>query len=339
MKDSLNIQSFLEEGESIPVADVRSPSEYIQGHIPGAISIPLFSDSERKEVGTIYKHSGREEAIFRGFEIVGAKYSLLLDEFILKAAEGKILLYCWRGGMRSGTLAWLLRKNGLYTRVLKGGYKSYRRFLRNFLSENFTFHILGGMTGSGKTGILSEMKKMGQQVIDLEAIACHKGSSFGALGEGKQPTTEQFENNLFSELSQMDRNRVIWLEDESPSIGKVFIPTELYSRMKASRLFSIEVPVSIRIDRLVGDYSRFDHGQLIQCMERIRKKIGGQHLSHAIKSLEENDYHTFAEIALNYYDKAYRFSLEKKAAADHIRISTDSGDPLVNARKIIHAAF
>ncbi len=334
MSIRLNIQNFLKESSSLPVIDVRSPSEFRRGHIPGAINVPLFTDSERKIVGTLYKKRGRKTAIRRGFEILAKKYTILTAEAISKSKNEHLMIYCWRGGMRSSAVAWLLERMDIKTLILEGGYKSYRRLVRDFFCSDLNLHIIGGMTGTGKTEILQEFRKKGHQVIDLEAIAHHKGSAFGSLGNVEQPTTEQFENDLLIEFLKYDISKLIWLENESQSIGRVFIPPELFSQMRNSRLFNIIIPEKIRIFRLVNEYSRFSDKELNECMRKIQKKIGGQNLQEAESALINRDYHKFAGIALKYYDKSYEFGLEKKKSGNIINIHSETGDSSKNAELI-----
>jgi tRNA 2-selenouridine synthase len=194
----INIETFLSWSGKYPVIDVRSPAEYNHAHFPGAHSLPLFSDEERKVVGTLYNQESREEAIKKGLEFFGPKMKQIVEdtETIVNKqyAIGKtttnakdinlpiancLLLYCWRGGMRSAGIAWLLDLYGYKVYTLTGGYKSFRRFALNLFSQNFTINILGGYTGSGKTELLHALKQKGETVIDLEALAGHKGSAFG----------------------------------------------------------------------------------------------------------------------------------------------------------------
>ena len=214
----LNISDFLQLSATIPVIDVRSPYEFRTGHIPGAYNIPLFDDKEREAVGIKYKKEGRRNAILKGLKLTGPSMNLKLEEALKLAKENKLLVHCWRGGMRSEAMAWLFSLGDIQTEVLDGGYKSYRHHVLEKLSEKRKYIVLGGLTGSGKTDILNYMKSIGHQAIDLEGIACHKGSAFGSLGQPGQPTSEHFANLLYYELEKTDSTRVVWLEDESKNI-------------------------------------------------------------------------------------------------------------------------
>ncbi|MFW5821593.1 MAG: tRNA 2-selenouridine(34) synthase MnmH, partial [Bacteroidota bacterium] len=233
--------------------------------------------------------------------------------------------------LRSGAMSWLMERYGINTMLLEGGYKSYRRLVRKYFSNTFNLHIVGGMTGTGKTEILKELKRKGHQVIDLEGIAHHKGSAFGSLGEIEQPTTEQFENDLLFKFLQHNPNKVIWLENESQSIGRVFIPPELFIQMKRSRLYNIEIPFDKRIERLVHDYSHYADKDLLECIQKISKKIGGQHLNEAVEALDRKDYIKFAGIALRYYDKTYQFGISNRYSNEIINIKSDTDDASKNA--------
>ena len=190
--------------------DVRTPAEFAQGHVPGAQNLPLFSDEERAEVGTLYKQVNPERAFLRGLDLAGAKMSWYVREAMRLAPNRKVAVHCWRGGQRSGSLATLLSFAGFDVQVVQGGYKAYRtHVLEQFALRKSKFVVLGGKTGSGKTEILKQLASLGEQVIDLEALANHKGSAFGALGEEPQPRVEQFENNLFAILKKMDHQRRI----------------------------------------------------------------------------------------------------------------------------------
>lgn len=227
-----NICKFLELAENIPVIDVRSPSEFSYGHIPGAYNIPLFDDREREAVGIKYKKEGRSKAVMKGIELTGPEMHLKLKEAIGIAKNGKLLVHCWRGGMRSEAMAWLFSLGDIETEVLEKGYKAYRNHILTSLAEKRKVIILGGMTGSSKTKILNHLKNLGQQVIDLERLANHKGSAFGALGQPPQPSSEHFANLLFNEWKKISCDLPVWLEDESRNIGTVFMPDVFYNNMQ-----------------------------------------------------------------------------------------------------------
>lgn len=322
------------------LCDVRSPSEFSQGHIPDAHNLALFSDFERAAIGTVYKNISPEEALHLGFELVGPKLQNILQE-AKDVSEGKpIVLHCWRGGKRSASVAWLLDFAGLNVSVLTGGYKAYRRFQRKWLSESpFQLLMLGGKTGSGKTEILRELQKRGEQVLDLEALAHHKGSAFGWIGEKDQPTSEQFENEVFRILRSLDVSKRIWVEDESRTLGKVYVPEPLWQHMKYAPLIHIDVPVEARVQKLVQMYAETtSHQDLIISFEKISKRLGWQHYKAAIEAVEARDYQSAAQIALVYYDKAYYYGLEQKKASlvKNIDLSNFTLDQIVT--KLIEQA-
>jgi tRNA 2-selenouridine synthase len=321
------------------ILDVRTPAEFAKGHIPNALNLPLFDDKERAEVGTLYKQKSKEAAILRGLEIAGAKMS----SYVVKAKEmvkvAEVGVHCWRGGKRSESMATLLSFVGFKPIVIEGGYKAYRQFIREKLTlPNLKLHVLGGKTGSGKTDVLNSLNDLGEQVIDLEKLAHHKGSAFGALGEKPQPTSEQFENNLFDVIRKLDFSKRIWLENESKSIGRIFIPDGFWQQMNQGVYFEMEVPFENRVARLVKDYGSYPKEDLIVSVKKIQKRLGGQHVKKAIEHYEKGELAEAAEITLNYYDKAYQHGTDQKRFERKYRLETSNNDPKLSAEKLIKFA-
>ncbi|NLZ95444.1 MAG: tRNA 2-selenouridine(34) synthase MnmH [Bacteroidales bacterium] len=313
MLHKISIEEYYKKPLLIPLVDVRSPGEFQQGHIVGAVNIPLFSDEERAAVGTVYKKKTKEKAVELGYEYVTPKLHWFLDESIKVAKEGAIAVYCWRGGMRSRSFAEHLHRNGfeeIY--VIEGGYKAFRNYVLGFFEQELKLDILGGYTGSGKTFILDELKLMGEQVVDLEGLAHHKGSAFGSLGETAQPSSQHFENELFEYWRYLDIQRPVWLEDESSRIGYVQIPKALFAQMRSSQLYFIDIPKEERAKLLVTEYACFDPNHLANSINGIAKRLGGQNVKAALNSLEAKDYFQVAMITLQYYDKAYLKGVGKR---------------------------
>jgi tRNA 2-selenouridine synthase len=306
----------------IPVFDVRSPSEFKQGHLPGAISFPLFDDAERAIVGTLYKQQGKELAVLEGLRIVGPKLAGFVEQAIALAPGRELSMYCWRGGMRSGSMAWLLRSAGFTVRLLQGGYKAYRQTVQNHFTNAFPFIVLSGPTGSGKTEILVELRALGEQVIDLEDLAKHRGSAFGALGMDEQPSIEQFENNLYQQLEMLDLSKRIWIEDESRNIGKVALHDGIWQNLDNAPLVLLESSMEDRVLRLVKEYGKFDPELLRASLNKIAKRLGGLTLQEGIEALETGDLAKVAEITLRYYDKSYHFSREKRGRVIQKTVNT-----------------
>ena len=291
------------------IIDVRSPAEFEQGHIPGAVNIPLFSNEERAIVGTIYKQIGRQQAVVKGLEIVGPNLANIVKKAQTVANNNTIYVYCWRGGMRSGFVAMLLKMYGLNVYVLKGGYKAFRNYALQSFNTPQPVLILGGKTGSGKTLILKKLKQNQQQVIDLEGLAHHKGSAFGALGEAPQPTQEQFENELALQLLNINPALPLWLEDESRLIGKKVIPNDLWEQMLVAKVVYINLPFAERLNYIVKGYGIFPKEQLEVSILKISKRLGLEQTKNAIIALNNNDVKTALEYCLHYYDKTYNHGL------------------------------
>ncbi len=309
---NFDVAAFLTACAGRTLFDVRSPAEYAKGHIPGAVNLPLFSDEERAEVGTLYTQVGKEQALRRGLELVGGRLTSYLDEVRRVAGTGPIAVHCWRGGQRSGSMAQLFAFAGYDVIVLRGGYKAYRRHvLEHFASQRYRLVVLGGKTGSGKTEILARLAAMGEQVLDLEALAHHKGSAFGALGQRMQPTVEQFENELFTSLRLLDPSRRIWVENESQSIGRVFIPADFWRQMRQSPLIHVELPLEERLRRVISEYGHFPKEDLLNCLRKITKRMGPQHEKAAEAAYLEGDIHTATRLVLDYYDKTYAHATSK----------------------------
>lgn len=293
---------------NIPIIDVRSPAEYECGHIPSAHNTPIFQNSERSVVGTLYKQVSRDEAILEGLRIVGPKIATFVQVATTLAAAKTIGVYCWRGGMRSGAVAKLLDLTGFEVLVINGGYKGYRKYTAEFVSRSWPLYVITGSTGSGKTEVLHALKGLGEQVLDLEGLAHHKGSAFGGLMQPKQPSSEHMQNMLAHELMKMNFERRIWVEDESMNIGSVFMPDTFWTHLHQSPLFRVERSRDTRIQRLSVEYGIADKTMVIERINRIEKKLGGQSTKDAIAFVETGNVAGATDILLRYYDKAYATS-------------------------------
>jgi tRNA 2-selenouridine synthase len=333
----LNPISFIHDLPNIPVIDVRSPVEYNKGHITGALNIPVFTDEERSQIGSLYKQMGRIPAIQKGLEFVGPRMTTIAEKARSFAIGDKLKVYCWRGGMRSEKMSWLFELVGLRCMVLKGGFKAYRnQLLEDFNNLNHII-VLQGPTGSGKTDVLTALSQKGEQVIDLEALARHRGSAFGHIGMAEQPTSLQFQNDLHAEFMKLDRNRRIWIESESLSIGKVYLPETLWESLNNAPVIELSIPKKIRIERLVKEYGKFDISDLQASTRKIGKKFGNNNVQDVLNFLEKGDLKQAAELLLNYYDKSYNFSQMKYKARRPRMVKSESGDPEVNADKILNS--
>lgn len=341
----LTIEDFISKVLLYPILDVRSPSEYAHAHFPGAHNLPLFDDTERAVVGTAYKQESREAAIKIGLDYFGPKMKCMVEQAekltgsYTIPSEKSILIHCWRGGMRSGAVAWLLDLYGFKVYTLKGGYKAYRNWVLDQFGKIYNFKILGGNTGSGKTYLLYELVKQGKNVINLEGLASHKGSAFGNLGMPAQPSQEMFENMLALELhNKSDRNQPIWMEDESQRIGTVNVPGPLWQTMLISPVYFLDIPFEERLDFIVKEYGSLEKERLVNAIIRIKKRLGGLETKNAVSHLIEDNIRESFRILLNYYDKSYAKSLNKKENIMEllITIPCEKVAPIENALSILN---
>ncbi len=342
MSSIIHIDDFLSKSKEFPIIDVRSESEFKQGHFPGAINIPILNDEHRKEVGIAYKQKGRQEAVIKGFELAGPKFGDFISQ--VKNIFSKlptsnfqlptILLYCWRGGMRSAIADWILSLAGFQIYRLKGGYKAFRNWTLDVLKQEKKILILGGMTGSGKTEILQHLSKLGETVIDLENLAHHKGSAFGALGQSPQPTTEHFENLLAMLWADASDKNFLWLENESRTIGCNQIPNAIYEQIRKGNVVEINVKRELRIKRILNEYARFPVEQLTELTIKLKKRLGGEHLKESLEYLENRDFENWSKKMLDYYDKSYSYGMMQRENGTIHSINLEGNDYLEFAKQV-----
>lgn len=297
---------FLKGPENAVLIDVRAPLEYRKGHCEQAVSLPLFDDQERAEIGTIYKQESAEDAYIRGLEFVGPKMAGLVVT-AKEISQGKpLVLYCARGGKRSQSMAWLLDSAGLKVSLISGGYKEIRHFYHEDVGlQPLKLRKLNGKTGTGKTDILQSLASLGAQIIDLEALAQHRGSAFGRPKNTLQPSTEQFENRLYESIMSLDLSKDIWIEDESRMIGDVAIPDSFWLQMVAAPKIRIERSFESRLETIMQHYGELNTTYLSDSFTRIRKRLGPLNTKMALEYLEDGKIREAAAIALAYYDKSY----------------------------------
>ena len=293
--------------------DVRSPSEFKKGHIPGAYNIPLFSDQLRALVGTIYVQEGKEKAVHFALEKVAPQFSSFAqDAQDLYQKFGKTLVvYCARGGMRSGALTWLFKLFNLPVIQLERGYKAYRNWALQQFALKRNVRVLSGKTGSGKTVYLHQLTEQGEQVIDLEGLARHKGSVFG--GDKKlQATQQQFENDLAWQWAALDVKKEVWVEDESRKIGAVIIPEAVWLQMKDAPCVLLECTFEERLARILEEYGGLSPSFLHLALDEISEHLGGTRYKEVKKLFLEGDLRGAFIILLEYYDKKYEHSFPQK---------------------------
>jgi tRNA 2-selenouridine synthase len=304
------VEAFL--AEPGPLLDVRSPAEFRQGHIPGARSLPLFSDEERAEIGTLYKEAGREAAVLRGLALVGPRLEAMARELaaVATAAPGQPLrLTCWRGGMRSASVAWLAEQLALPTLLLEGGYKAFRHWVLSRFERPWPLRLLGGRTGTGKTDLLLELERRGAAVVDLEGLAHHRGSSFGGLGLPLQPSSEHFENRLATALTARQGAAQIWLEAESAQVGRCRIPGALWRQMQQAPVLEVRRPREERVNQLVRIYGVQEPEALAEATRRIARRLGPQRTAVALEAISAGDWPSACLQMLDYYDRCYDHEL------------------------------
>jgi tRNA 2-selenouridine synthase len=315
------------------IIDVRSPSEFAEDHIPGSINLPVLDDAERARVGTLYKQVSSFEAKKVGAALVSRNIASHLDAwFGDKPKSYKPLVYCWRGGSRSGSLTHVLQKIGFGAMQLDGGYKAYRRHVvaeLERLPPLFTYRVVCGPTGSGKSRLLQALAAAGAQVLDLEELAAHRGSLLGALPGHAQPAQKSFESAIWAALNGFETTRPVFVESESKKIGALRVPDNLIAAMHASACVRLEVPLSERVQLLTEDYVHFLHDP-----ETIQRQLGylttlrGHETVAAWQALagERRWSELVAALLDQHYDPAYHRSLARNYAASPDDLSLHAED-------------
>ena len=319
--------------------DVRSPSEFEKGHWPGAINLPLFTDDERAAVGTSYKQEGRLPAIHLGLQITGPKLARLAEQLEQLRQRGEPRIYCWRGGMRSASMAWLATQIDLSPCLLRGGYKTYRRWVQEQFAQPWPLRVMGGRTGTGKTDLLLALAGHGVSVLDLEGLANHRGSSFGGLGLPPQPSTEHYENRLAEGLDDHRNNAspTIWLEAESIQVGRCRIPKPLFDQMQTAPVLEIQRTLDERVRQLVDVYGHQGAEALAESTQRISRRLGPQRTKMALDAISRSDWSTACRATLDYYDRCYDHELERSPERRKVDLKGLTVDE--SAEKLLSGGF
>ncbi|MFQ4142381.1 tRNA 2-selenouridine(34) synthase MnmH [Chlorogloeopsis sp. ULAP02] len=303
------------------IIDVRSPSEFAEDHIPGAINLPVLNDAERAQVGTIYKQVNPFEAKKIGAALVAKNISLHLSQHLADKPKSYYpLVYCWRGGQRSFSMASVLNQIGWRVTLLEGGYKTYRAYVRQQierLPETFTYQVLCGLTGSGKTHILRQMRDRGAQILDLEALANHRGSLLGEEWQGKltpQPSQKYFETLLLQQLQSFNPHQPVWVESESFKIGKLYLPQSLWKNMKQSSCVEIYLPITARVQFLLQEYQHLEkYPEILKAkLENLKSCCGWKKLNEWYQLIDNGELGEFVRDILEcHYDPTYSKSIQR----------------------------
>jgi len=322
------------------IIDARSPSEFAHDHIPGAINCPVLYDEERARVGTLYKQVSPFEARKVGAALVAINVARHIQEQFQAHPRGWTpLVYCWRGGQRSGAFTHILRQVGWAAQRLDGGYKAWRSFVMAQLAQlpaQFHFEVVSGPTGCAKTKILHALAAQGQQVLDLEGLAAHKGSVLGELPSTPQPSQKMFDTLLLDTLSRLDPLRPVYVESESKRIGQVQLPETLFEKMNQSPWLSVHASLQARVDFLLRDYAYWlDDPQLLAHLERLKPNCGQERVERWKTLVAQKDFAALvSELLTEHYDHFYKRSVRQaQSSTDPARVftTTDLSAPSVNS--------
>jgi tRNA 2-selenouridine synthase len=308
MIEPTELEDFLKDMAEVPVVDVRSEDEFAHGHIPGSINVPLLTNEHRVQVGTLYKQMGKEAAVLKGFQLAGPRFYDIFKAVRKVSDNRRISIYCWRGGMRSNIVSWMMSLSDYRINLLQGGYKSYRNYVHQLFARKWKWVVVDGKTGSGKTMLLHQLAARGEQVLDLEAIASHRGSSFGHIGLPPQPSVEHFENLIAWELRKFDPGEPIWVENESRFIGQVKIPDALYNQTRTMPVVEVERSDEERREMIWEEYGKLPQSDLVEATERLSKRLGSDRMKLACIALVAGDWQGWLDVLLPYYDKTYAHS-------------------------------
>jgi tRNA 2-selenouridine synthase len=301
------------------VIDVRSPAEFAEDHLPGALNWPVLDDEQRRIVGTLYVQDSALAARKVGATMVARNIAAHVERWVQdKPREWQPLVYCWRGGQRSGSLAWFLDQIGFRTAKLQGGYKAFRALVRDELAAlpaRFTFTVLAGRTGSGKTRLLQALREAGAQVLDLEAIACHRGSVLGGLPDTPQPSQKAFDTQLWHALRSLDAVRPVFVESESKKVGALQLPDALVARMREhGRVLRVEMPDDARVQLLLEEYGFFaqDPERFCALLDPLVELQGKERVQRWQAMARAGDWAAlFALLMREHYDPLYERSMKR----------------------------
>ena len=330
------------------VIDVRSPGEFAEDHLPGAVNLPVLDDQERIMVGTLHATSPFE-ARRLGAALVSTRIGAILSGPLAdKPRDWRALVYCWRGGNRSSSLSTVMARVGWPVTVLEGGYRAWRRHVLESLPDlvkPLRFRVVAGRTGTGKSRLLHALARSGAQVLDLEAIANHRGSVLGLIPQASQPSQKRFDSLLWDALARLRTDAPVWVEAESRKIGALQVPQPLIEAMRASEAYLVEMPIEMRAALLLKDYAHFrsDPADLLSRLERLRSLVGGERLLQWRSDINAGHWEAFVvDLLRNHYDPAYDRSMMRNfnalANARRIEIAPDAALPSDPATAIDTAA-
>lgn len=330
------------------IIDVRSPAEFALDHIPGAINLPVLSNEERIEIGTLYKQVSPFAAKKLGASYVSQNIARhLQNELLEHPREWRPLIYCWRGGERSGAFTHILNRIGWKAMQLEGGYQGFRRVVIDELSQtvqDYSFRVICGMTGSGKTRILHELKTLGAQILDLEGLANHRGSVLGNEPFIDQPTQKAFETRLWHALNQLDSSRPIFVESESKKVGGLHVPDELMERIRHSQCIELRASMHTRVAWLLHEYQHFliDTASFKEKLALLTSRYGKLQIAQWQEAIDKKDFPDLVEeLLVMHYDPAYQSSIErnfpKYSAEQCVALEGESDIAFTTAAKAIRS--
>ena len=331
-------------GEFDAIIDVRSPAEFALDHIPGAINLPVLSNEERIEIGTLYKQISPFAAKKLGAAYVSRNIANHLENSLIDCPrEWRPLIYCWRGGERSGAFTHILNRIGWKAMQLQSGYQGFRRIVIDGLDQaakDFSFQVIAGMTGSGKTRILQEIGALGQQILDLEGLAIHRGSVLGSEPNIEQPTQKAFETNLWNAFNSLDSSRIVFVESESKKVGGLHIPDPLMERIREGQCIELRSSASTRVSWLLREYHHFvsNPESFKQKLSLLISRYGKVQIAKWHEAIDEGNFAALVEeLLVMHYDPSYQSSIIRNFPSyrqDHfVELENDSDEAFAKTAK------